>query len=94
MLLHTHEKIYGDYNTVLKFKKIQTKNVEHLRTNLLYRVEVWIIEVSEEPENTRPQHLPQHEDEGSEVEDIYHPHQPVDEQGCAGSCLEAHLSIL
>ena len=61
---------------------------------LLYGVEVGVIEVPEEPEDPRTQHLPQQEDEGGEVEDIDHAHQPVDEHGCARRQVETVFAIL
>ena len=61
---------------------------------LLYGVEVGVIEVPEEPEDPRTQHLPQQEDEGGEVEDVDHAHQPVDEHGRAGCQVETILAIL
>ena len=60
---------------------------------LLYGVEVGVIKVPEEPEDTRAQHLPQQEDEGGEVEDVDHSHQPVDEHGRPWRQVEAGLAV-
>lgn len=61
---------------------------------LLYWVEFWVIEVSEEPEDTWSEDLPEEEDEGGKVEHIHHPHQPVDKHGGPWSCMETGLPVL
>ncbi|MPC16068.1 hypothetical protein E2C01_008879 [Portunus trituberculatus] len=57
------------------------------------RVEVWVIEIAQEPEHPGPQHFPQQQDERGKIEHVHHPNQPVDEHGGARSCLEAHLTL-
>ena len=42
-------------------------------------IEVWIVEIPEEPQDARPEDLPQQNDKGGKVEDVDHPVQPVDE---------------
>merc|ERR1719391_467883 len=47
--------------------------------HLLDWIEIWIVEIPEEPENPRPEDLSEEDDKGSKVENIDHPNQPVDE---------------
>ncbi len=60
---------------------------------LLNRVKIRVIEVSQEPQDSRSQHFPEKEDEGCEVEDVNHAHQPVDKHGRTRCQAETRLSI-
>ena len=56
--------------------------------HLLDWVEIWVVEIPQEPEDPWPEDLPQEDDEGSKVEDVDHPYQPVDEHRRPWCCCE------
>ena len=53
-------------------------------TNLLYWVEIRVVEISEKPQDARSEYLSQQKDERSEVEHIHHSDQPMQEH--TGAC--------
>ena len=57
-------------------------------------VEIWVIEISEEPENTRPQNFSEEDDKGSKVKDIHHANKPVNEDTGPWSCLKGLEPVL
>ena len=54
---------------------------------LLHRVKVLVIEVPQEPEDSRSQYLSDQHHKGGQVEDEDHPCQPVEEGYCALKCI-------
>ena len=50
---------------------------------LVYGMEVLVVEVPEEPEDTRSQDLPEQHHKGGQVEDEDHSCKPVQEHHCA-----------
>ena len=61
--------------------------------HLLYRVEVGVVEVAEEPEDAGSEDLSEEDDEGGEVEDVDHADEPVDEDGGHRGGVVARLAI-
>ena len=54
----------------------------YIQHYLLYGVEVLVVEVSKEPEDTRPEDLSQEHHKGGQIEDEDHSSQPVQECYC------------
>ena len=65
-----------------------------VKTDLLDGVELGVVEVAQEPQHPRPQHLAQQQDEGGEVEHVHHAHQPVDEHRRPGGLVKTALPVL
>ena len=57
-------------------------------------IKVGVIEISQEPQDTRSQYFSEEDYKGSKVENINHPNEPVDEDTCPGRSLEGLNPVL
>lgn len=80
------------WQTKAKLWKI-TKPVDRKLNHLLDRIEVGIVEIAQEPEETGPENLAKQENERGKVEHVDHADEPVEKHGRAGRLLERRETI-
>ena len=74
------------------FRGYKSKKIENV-AYLLNGVEIWVVEVTKEPEDARSENLAEEKYERCKIEDIDHSDQPVDEHRSARRNSKAVLTI-